>query len=135
ADRIFSGRNLDFERVDLSSLRLFGARLLSRFRVGALFLLARGLSGGFAGGRGLCFRRLLIACGLSSTTAFAGLTRVIRLFGRRCTRRPGPSRLAVLLVPEEFPIGSRIDGGCSVSDFDNLRRQPLDEIAIVRDEQ
>ncbi len=40
----------------------------------------------------------------------------------------------VLLVPEKFRVGPRVDVRFSVPDLDDLRRQLLHEVAVVRDD-
>src|SRR5207253_7828467 len=45
------------------------------------------------------------------------------------------SLLRMFLVPEKLFVRSRVDEGCAVSHVDDLRRQPLDEGRIVRDDK
>src|SRR5262249_9766304 len=130
ADRLLALGDARFEILDARAARLRGAREPAGVRVGALLRLARRMlvrrspgpfGPGSPFGRG---RRWRARC---------AFWRALLL--RRVRKAPpygGCFRM--LLVPEELLVGSRVDDRLAVADLDDLRREPLDEIPIVRHE-
>ena len=106
-----------FEPLDLRAARALRSRASPRFGVGALLVVPGGCRRRIRPARlGAAWPgREVLAAGVSTSTCAAGLVRMV-------------------LVPEELGVGPGIDDRRALADLDDLRREPLDEVPVVRHE-
>ena len=139
-----------FELVDLRLARLRGALPFARLGVGAFLLFVRG--------RARCRLRPLPSALSLLTARAAPPARSVARSRRLCSRVSGPGAVAVArpvgrasrlscpsvpacaspapcsLCQRNSRVRARVDDGLAVADLDDLGREPLDEIPIVRHE-
>src|SRR5262245_30907625 len=125
SDPAFEVRDPLSQRVLRSLLfPAFGLEPLTGFAIVVLWQGGFRLALGFGLARGLRFRAL----GFDLGTRFL-------LIPASCFLLIPDSRFLIpFFMPEELAVSPRIDDRLAVADLDDLRRQPLDEVAVVRDD-